>query len=117
MLNRFIMLMSLVCLIALMVMMNFTTPTEIGPLGVLVFFTTIYVMVYGIVVGLLIIFRKMTAKRGKIVKKDYVYAAAISMGPIMLLLAHSIGTEWWLAIPGVVLFVVLFCFVISKRLW
>lgn len=115
MLNRFIMLISLIALVLLMVMMNITTPTEIGPLGVLVFFTTVYVMVFGLMVGLVQIFKKMTSKRGKMGKRDYAYAAAIAMGPIMLLLAHSVGTEWWLAIPGVTIFVVLFCFVISKR--
>ena len=116
MLNRFIELMSLVCLIVLMVMMNLTTPTEIGPLGVLVFFGGIYVVVFGLMVALVGIFKRMTSRRGKMGKKDYAYAAATAMGPIMLLLAHSIGTEWWLAIIGVVVFVALLNFVISKRL-
>lgn len=110
------MLIGLIALIILMVMMNFTTPTEIGPLGVLVFFTTVYVMVFGLVVGLLSIFRRMVSKNGRMMKKDYAYAAAIALGPIMILLAHSVGTEWWLAIPGVIMFVSLFCFVILKRL-
>ena len=116
MLNRFIASLSLICLIIIVVMMVFTTPTGIGPLGVLVFFVCVYLVVYGVVVGILMIFRKMLSKKGKLIKKDYAYAAAISMGPIMLLLAHSIGTEWWLSISGVIVCVVLFCFVISKRL-
>ncbi|MBQ9019949.1 hypothetical protein IJ096_01335 [Candidatus Saccharibacteria bacterium] len=116
MLNRFIMFLSLICLVILVVMMNLTTPTEIGPLGVLVFFTTVYLMVFGMMVGAMMLFRKVTMKKGKMLKKDYAYAAAIAMGPIMLLLAHSVGTEWWLAILGVGMFVILFCFVISKRL-
>ena len=116
MLNRFIVSLSLICLIIIAVMMIFTTPTGIGPLGVLVFFGCVYLVVYGVMVGVLMVFRKMVSKRSKLKKKDYAYAAAISMGPIMLLLAHSIGTEWWVAVSGVMVFVLLFCFVISKRL-
>ena len=41
MVNRLIMLISLVASIVLVAMANFTNPAEVGPLGVLVFFTTI----------------------------------------------------------------------------
>lgn len=116
MLNRFIILLSLFCLVVLMVMMNFTTPTGVGPAGVLVFFGCFYVVMFGLMTGMMQIFRKMTSKSGKMMKKDYAYAAAMALGPIMLILANSIGTSWWLAVLGVGAFVILFCFVISKRL-
>lgn len=96
-------------------MMNLTTPAAVGPLGVLVFFTMIYVVMFGVMVGLILIFRKMAGKRGKMGRRDYAYAAAMGLGPIMLLLAHSIGTVWWLSLGGVIIFVLLLCFVISKR--
>lgn len=115
MLNRFIYLVSLLSVVILLVMMNMTTPAAVGPTGVLVFFTTVYIVVFGVMVGLIAIFRRMAGKRGNMGRKDYAYAAAMGLGPIMLLLAHSIGTVWWLSLIGVIMVVALICFVISKR--
>lgn len=115
MLNRFIFLVSLVAVVVLLVMMNLTTPAEVGPLGVLVFFTTVYIVMIGVMVGVVAIFRRISGKRGKMQRKDYAYALALALGPIMLLLAHSIGTVWWLSLSGVVIAIALICFVISKK--
>lgn len=115
MLNRFIYLISLVAMVVLLVMMNLTTPAEVGPLGVLVFFTTIYLVMFGIMVGLVSIFRKIAGRRGAMHRKDYAYALALALAPIMLLLAHSIGTVWWLSLGGVIIATALLLFVISKR--
>ena len=48
MFNRMILLSSLVATMIILVMMNFTTPTSIGPLGVLVIFTMFYVVSFGL---------------------------------------------------------------------
>ncbi len=115
MLNRFIFLISLTAVVVLLVMMNLTTPAEVGPLGVLVFFTTVYIVMIGVMVGIVGVFRKIAGKKGGMQRKDYAYALALALGPIMLLLAHSIGTAWWLSLGGVVIAVALICFVISKK--
>ena len=116
MLKRLIFLISLVAVVVLLAMMNFTTPAEVGPLGVLVFFTTIYIVMIGVMVGVVSIFRRIAGKRGKMTRKDYAYALALALGPIMMLLAHSIRTVWWLSLIGVVIAVVLLLFVISKKM-
>lgn len=116
MLNRVILLLSLVATVVLMVMLNFTTPAEIGPLGVLVFFTTVYIVVFGLATALTRLFRLITGQKGAMRRKDYLYAAVAAFGPILLLLAQSFGSLSIWTLGLVVGFVGLACFAISKRL-
>lgn len=104
---------SLIAAVILLVMLNFTTPAGIGPLGVLVFFTAVYVLVLGIAVALVKIFLKITGK--KIGRKSYLYGAVIAFGPIMLLLAQSLGSMSPLTVGLVAAFVFLGCFLVNKR--
>ena len=46
--NRIIVCISIVGLIGLIAMLNISSPTEIGPFGVLLFFTTVYIVFVGI---------------------------------------------------------------------
>ncbi len=116
MLNRMITILSLVALGIMMVMLNFTTPAAVGPLGVLVFFTTIYMVVFGLAVLLVRAFSKMNGRKGVLRRKDYCYAAVGAFAPILLLLAQSFGSLSIWTILLSVAFVFLGCFAISKRL-
>lgn len=104
---------SLIAAVILLTMLNFTTPAGIGPLGVLVFFTAVYVLMLGIAVALVKLFLKMTGKQ--VGKKSYMYGAMIAFGPIMLLLAQSLGSMSPLTVGLTVVFVLLGCFLVSKR--
>lgn len=106
--------MSLLAAVILLLMLNFTTPAGVGPLGVLVFFTTFYVLVFGIAVGIVRIFTKLLGK--KMGRKEYLYGVVIAFGPIILMLAQSIGSISLLTIALTVLFVLLGCFLVGKRL-
>ena len=112
MFNRVMLLVSLALMIVLLAMMNFTTPMEVGPLGVLLFFTTIYVIVYGIVTWLVQIVYRMNKK--KMGRKGRFYAAVISFAPIMLLLVRSFGSLSILTGVLVLVFVGLGCFLVKK---
>ncbi len=114
MLRRLIPVFSLLAAVILLVMLNFTSPTEIGPFGVLVFFTTFYVLVFGIAVGIVKIFAKLMGKQ--MGRKEYLYGVVIAFGPIMLMLAQSLGSISILTVALTVLFVLLGCFLVSKRL-
>lgn len=116
MLNRLITILSLAAFSVMMVMLNFTTPAAVGPLGVLVFFTTIYMVALGIAVILVRAFSKMNGRKGMLRRKDYCYAAVGAFAPILLLLAQSFGSLsiWTMALTAA--FVFLGCFAISKRL-
>lgn len=115
MLNRLIILASLVAVIILMVMLNLTAPAEIGPLGVLVFFTMVYVVIFGVATGVVALMRKVSGNRGGMRKKDYFFAAIIAFGPIMLLLVQSFGSLSLWTVALIAIFVSLGCFLISKR--
>lgn len=114
MFNRIMLLLSLVSIIVILVMINFTTPTGVGPLGVLVFLVMLYVLIFGVVNGIVAMFMKAAGKRSSEMKKRCI-AATISFGPIMLLLIQSFGSLNILTALGVIVVVALGCFVISKR--
>lgn len=108
-------LLSLVSVIVILAMINLTTPTGVGPLGVLVFFTMIYIAIYGVVNLMVAAFMKANGKKtGE--RKNRFYAAMISFGPIMLLLVQSFGSLNIVTLLMIVIFVMLGCFVINKRL-
>ena len=115
MFNRIMLLLSLVSVIVILVMMNFTTPTGVGPLGVLVFLVMLYILIFVVTNAIVAAFIKVAGK-GKDEKKNRCYAATISFGPIMLLLVQSFGSLNILTALGVVVVIILGCFVISKRL-
>lgn len=114
--NRIIYCMSIIGLAALIIMLNFTSPTEIGPLGVLLFFTTIYVVLFGLITLLLQAFVKIALKKESLKNKDYLYSAILSFGPIMLLMARSFGaiTPWTIGL--IVFFLFLAEFLVYKKI-
>ena len=112
--KRLIPVLSLLAAVILLVMLNFTSPTGIGPFGVLVFFTTFYVLMFGIAVGIVKIFAVLLRKQ--MGRKEYLYGVVIAFGPIMLMLAQSLGSISLLTVALTVLFVLLGCFLVSKRL-
>ena len=101
-------------MIVILAMINLTTPTSVGPLGVLVFFTMIYIAIYGVVNLIVAAFMKAGGKRNG-GRKNHYYAAMISFGPIMLLLVQSFGSLNIVTILMTVVFVMLGCFIINKR--
>ena len=115
MFNRVVTILSLSSLVILLVMLNFTSPASIGPLGVLLFFSLVYLIVFGIALAIVQIFRKILQKKGKMTRKGHLYAAILAFAPIMILLAQSMGSLGWFTVVLVMLFVGLGCFLVSKR--
>lgn len=118
--GRFFIILSLVSAIFLAVMMNITTPSDIGPFGVLVFFTLFYVFCLGITItlcrGVLMLKKKMQKKEvGDTTKKSYFYGSILAFAPILLVFMRSFGELNVLEILLVVLFVIVSCFYISKK--
>jgi len=113
--NRFVSALSIVGLAALILMLNITSPTEIGPFGVLLFFLLVYVVVFGMVVFLLKTFYQMGLKREVFRRKDYLYAAIGAFMPIMILMLFSFGIfgGWSVMLVGIMIF--LMEFLVYKR--
>ncbi len=113
--NRIIYSISIAGLAALIIMLTFTSPTEIGPLGVLLFFTTIYIVCFGLTTFLIQTFFKLALGRNQFKNKDYLYAAIFAFGPIMLLMARSFGAINLWTVGLIFLFLFLAEFLVMKR--
>lgn len=114
--NRIIYSISIIGLAVLLLMLNFTSPTEIGPFGVLLFFTTIYIVTFGIITLLWQAFSRMAFKKTATRPKDYLYSAVFSFGPIMLLMARSFGVINLWTISLICFFLLLAEFLVYKRI-
>lgn len=112
--KRLIPVLSLLSAVILLTMLNFTTPVGIGPLGVLIFFVAVYMLMFGLNFAIVKIFTKAIGH--KVGKKSYLYSAVIAFGPIMLLLAQSLGSVNVVTVVLMIVFVILACFLISKRM-
>ena len=106
---------SLISIAVLLVLLNFTTPTGLGPFGVLLFFVLVYIVMLGVATMAVGIFRKILGKKGEMGRKDYQCAAVLAFAPIMLLLAQSMGSLSILTLLLVVMFIFLGCFWVLKR--
>ena len=99
-----------------MIMLFFTSPTEIGPFGVLLFFTTLYITLFGAITLLFQTFKKVAFKNPNLKNKDYLYSAVFSFTPIMLLVARSFGAINLWTIGLIISFIALAEFLVYKRL-
>ena len=103
-------------LAALIMMLNFTSPTEVGPLGVLLFFTTVYVVAFSLITIIMQSFMKLAFKREHFYSKDYLYSAVLAFGPIMFLMARSFGAISLWTTGLIILFLSLAEFLVAKRI-
>lgn len=113
--KRFMLALSLIGLAVLSLMLNFTSPTEIGPFGVLLFFTTVYLESFAIVVLVMGKFYEIALRRKDFRKKDYAYAIVASFSSIIFLMVRSFGMVNRWALGVILLFVVLAEFLVYKR--
>ena len=115
--GRIIPILSIFSLFGILFMLNYTTPKEAGVLGVLVFFTMIFITIFGLMVELVKIFQKILKEKngrsGEISEnKTYMYATVVAFGPIILLVTRSVNILTLLLVGT---FVFLGCFLIHKR--
>ena len=114
-LNHLITALIFVGLAILIGMLFFTSPIDIGPLGVLVFFTTVYVVAFGLTTKIMQLFYRLAFKRENFRVKDYMFAAVFAFAPSMFLMTRSFGSISVLNCLLIVLFVALVEFLVYKR--
>ncbi len=100
---------------ALAIILTLTSPTEIGPLGVLVFFTTLYVTIFSVLSILLGVFYRIAFKKTTMRRKDYLCAAVLAFGPIMVMMARSFGAINLWTLSLIVIFLILAEFLVYKK--
>ena len=113
--NRIICVTSIIGLAVLVIMLLLTSPTEIGPFGVLLFFTTVYITLFGITALLFQAFKHVAFKKPNLTNKDYLYSAVFAFAPIMLLMARSFGAINLWTISLIFIFVLLSEFLVYKK--
>lgn len=114
--KRIMISISIIGLAVILLMLNLTSPTTIGPFGVLLFFTTIYLTCFSIISLLFHLFQKIAFKREKFSKKDYLYSAVFAFGPIMLLMARSFGAISLWTVSLIAIFLFLAEFLVYKKI-
>ena len=106
---------SIIGLAALIIMLNLTSPTDIGPFGVLLFFTTLYLALFGTITLVMMAFYRLALKKAVLTNKDYLYSAVLAFGPIMVLMARSFGAINLWTIALILIFLILAEFLVAKR--
>lgn len=127
MLGKFLLIGSIVATIILVLLLNQTTPTEAGPLGVLAFFVLTYLIILAATTFLLFTLSKLTAKlsaattvkrpiRALSFVKSYYYASILAIGPVMLLGMQSVGSVGFYDILLVTAFVGIGCVYVGRKI-
>ena len=113
--KHLVLIFSLVAIIILAFLLNFTNPSEAGPFGVLVFFLAFYMLMFGVAFGVVSVFGKMVGNKSNSRRKKYIYAGIIGFGPVLLLLMRSFEALNIFTVILAFLFVFLGCFLVKKR--
>lgn len=128
MLQRVIALITLVSLCLLILMLVFTTPASAGPFGLLVIFISAYLTALGSISFFLYgINRILTyAVSGFTLKKPiqpfsfrraYYYSTVLAAAPVMLIGLQSVGSIGVYELLLVILFEVIGCIYVTKRIY
>ena len=119
--NKLLLMISACAAVILATMMSFTSPSKVGPVGVLLFFTTSYLFFLGLaafVCKLFFIFRgKMNREFAiqDVNKRSFRYGLVLALAPVMLMLVGSFGGISIGEIVLVVLLEVFLCFLTSRN--
>ncbi|MEP6710233.1 MAG: hypothetical protein ABJA64_00755 [Candidatus Saccharibacteria bacterium] len=126
MLARFIVFISALAAIVLLFFLVSMTPVSAGPLGILVVFICLYILVLGALTFLLWGIHRIIAKLAKpfTVRRPihpisllhaYYFSSVIALVPVMLVGMQSVGTVSAADVALVLLFAVIGCVYIAKR--
>jgi hypothetical protein len=114
-----------ICLLA--VLLNVTTPLTAGPFGILIIFIFAYVSLVGIFAYLLratsLVIARVSATLAPrkpieelTFRRSYYYSTIVASGPIMLIGLSSVGSISIYEILLVIIFIIIGCLYVSKRI-
>lgn len=126
MLKNIITITTIISLCLLVVILNTTTPTSAGPLGILLLFIFSYVLSLGVMaffvywasflvsrVSSLFMTRKPIVPLS--FKKSYYYSTVLAVAPILMVGLQSVGSVGFYEILLVVIFLAVGCLFVSKK--
>ena len=115
MVNRLILILSLVVLSIVLAILFLTSPATIGPLGILFLFVFVCFLSFGVITFFMKIFVRIFFARRVMIKKDYINAGIIAILPITILVLIASGVRNLIVlILGPILLVVLNVFLFTK---
>ena len=126
MLKKVLAIASVLSGVLLILFLMFTTPTSVGPFGILAFFLLLYIillelatLIISFISFLLVSFTKRRPLKHPFTRIDprraYYYGSVVALAPILLFASFSFGRIKILDFFLVILFTGLACFLISKR--
>lgn len=103
-----------------------TTPSSLGPLGILGVFLLTYIILLGIISWILIALNRLILRFAKIIRtrkpiarmsflRSYYFASVVSIGVVMLLAMGSVKSLGVYEIVLVIIFIIISTFYIAKR--
>jgi hypothetical protein len=126
MFSRILVLVLILSGVLLWALLHLTTPTSVGPMGVLVVFVLLYIIFLCIFTGLvsLVSYTVSLLLRNSIrtrpikpisYKKAYYLGSVLALAPVLLFGMQSLGKIGFLEFGLVVMFIVLGCVLVIKR--
>lgn len=127
MIKTIISIVTLLSVCLLIVLLNITTPITAGPFGILAIFIFAYLSLLGIITYLLYIVSRMISRFSFVFipkkpievmpfRRSYYYSTIIALAPIMLLGLQSVGTVSIYEVLLIVIFIIIGCLYVSKRI-
>ena len=126
MLKTIILIISLSSMLLLAVLLNVTTPATAGPFGILAIFIFAYLSSLGVMTYFLYLLNRMMAYISTMFvtrkpyialsfRRSYYYSTIIAAAPIMIIGLQSVGATGLYESMLVLVFVIIGCLYISKR--
>ncbi len=127
MIKTLITIVTIISICLLTVLLNITTPLTAGPFGILIIFISAYIALVGLFAYLLHTISLMVARvssslspRKPILeltfRRSYYYSTIVASGPIMLIGLMSVGSVGVYEILLVIIFIIIGCLYVSKRI-
>lgn len=101
--------------------MQLTTPATIHPIGLLVFFVCLYVVVLGVLthviyIGHQLMRRYLRKHRPEMtLLRSYQFASVIALAPVMLIAMRTVGSVTVLDVVFIALFTTMAVFYVARR--
>lgn len=125
MLKKIILFSSLSAFVILLIILNITTPSRVGPIGILAVFIMLYAiflgfisfLIYGFLKILILLKQKKENASSdiKVFKKAYYYSTVIAFAPVVMIAQQSIGGVGFFEFFLILIFEIIACIYVSKR--
>ncbi len=110
----------------LVYILNATTPTEAGALGVLAVFLLSYILLaaaltffifwlYRVVIRVFWSDKPDTGRQHFTLKKSYYYSSVLALGPVMMVSLRSVGQDGWVQYGLMLFLLFLGCVYVSRQ--